>query len=81
MSAFLGSLDLVDRFTLVSVEPTASTFELAVSGDRDALQRGLALGGLLEPDLTGGPSSGDSMSVGPEPADPGATTLYYRFRR
>ena len=79
----LQSLDGVERVVLVSVEPAATTFGLELRGGRQALEQGIALGGLLEPlpgDADATPALPPPGSAGSDAPAPGVSTLEYRVR-
>jgi hypothetical protein len=49
----LDALSVVEHSRLLAVEPGVARFQLRVAGGAAALERGMALGGLLEPDTQG----------------------------
>ncbi len=83
VSTHLKSLDGVERVVLVSVEPTAATFALEIRGGKQALEQGIALGGLLEPlpeDAQTTAPVPPSGTTGSGPEMPGTDTFEYRVR-
>ena len=81
--AHLQALDGIEDVVLVSVEPAAATFGLEFRGGRQALEQGIALGGLLEP-LPGDTDATLALpppgSTGSDADAPGVSTLEYRVR-
>ncbi|MCP3868465.1 MAG: DUF2066 domain-containing protein [Gammaproteobacteria bacterium] len=71
VTRLLGSLGGIDLVSVVSVEPDAAVFKLKGRSDVQALEQGLRLGGLVEPD-PGSVSADSGLS--------GEVDLYYRLR-
>jgi hypothetical protein len=87
VEAHLGSLSMVEQFRLLAVEPGVVRFQLRVAGGGAAVERGIALGGLLEPDsaalaqdAAAEPSSDQPTAAEPA-SQPAEVVLSYRVRQ
>jgi hypothetical protein len=77
VKSYLQSLGLIEQLDLLAAHPESISFIARVQGGRDALERGIMLGGVLEPVVSADEVvSADAMS----PAAMDAESLDFRLR-